>query len=101
MDLIKDIKNALHLTPGRVIIEPPEKEQDLTQYVDGPADILPGTDESRDRDHFPDDMPEEEIDQILAAFDNPYTRKTGCFEPEPDGDPDNFSQSDDSDPDDD
>lgn len=83
----------LQLTAGKNVIIPlDDNDQSMERYVDVPGDKLPGEDEARDRDHFPDDVPEAEIDQLLESMNTPYWIKYGrpeeIQEDDPDIDPD-------------
>ena len=84
---LKTLINAQNEEFRLVQISPPV----ITFKDVDPVDELPGEDNANDRDHFSDDIPDTEIDDILQAFNNDYTRKTGRFEvPDPDVDPDNW-----------
>jgi hypothetical protein len=81
-----------------VLTTPPVNQ--VQSYLDRECDKHPDMDSWNDRDHFQADPitgiepTDQEIDQVLAMFDNEYTNKTGRFEvPDPDGDP--FNDEDD------
>ena len=93
--MFNSVKKILQLTPGKnriVPLDDDSKDRDILTFVDGPAEIMPDHDNAGDRDHFPDETPEAEIDQLLESMNTPYWIKHGRPEiidgQDPDVDPD-------------